>query len=542
MTDFVWGGRKSAVVNKNQSTKDIKELIELPQLPVAAPELAPPAEDKFLIHRSAILSFKSCPYQAYLTYWYKGHGVIPTAMPQHLLIGICIHRGLQHLLEHCRIEHPSGDFKEKCIDDAVMYAHEVYAKDILAKREIELKKVWNAGTKSYDVEDLNYTVKEIYNLIEALIRAFAAYRLKSFLEEYEVLEVEKEEVFESFSDIVTWLGKSDGLLRRRIDNELVVLSFKTAAEFANNTLFNILIDMQGCSEIVMVEERLDRLYKNLHKNDGKVIGEEITLGLEAYLLELWRSRNRVCNVINNVKVFANQYEYLIKGKHRADSSEPLKFKYQTHLLHPIKSNAVQVMQLGSGLRFGSSGSSTYEWIIPQGKLPKGKMKIDIADDIGVNEWISRLANLEIQPEAGNPFQDVIIGGERTIAKRSLNQLKEWRISTQFEAETIARSVSQIENLQRKIQIAGETKHEGWMKYQAELLDILQTKLLQFFSRDGKDAGICFNYYGGKCPFTSHCHEGLHIDDGLESGMFIVREPHHELEVERFKEKGYLKDE
>jgi hypothetical protein len=50
--------------------------------------------------------------------------------------------------------------------------------------------------------------------------------LKSFLEEYEVLEVEKEEVFDSFSPIVTWLGKADGLLRRKSDNELIILSFK----------------------------------------------------------------------------------------------------------------------------------------------------------------------------------------------------------------------------------------------------------------------------------------------------------------------------
>jgi hypothetical protein len=27
----------------------------------------------------------------------------------------------------------------------------------------------------------------------------------------------------------------------------------------------------------------------------------------------------------------------------------------------------------------------YEWKIPQGKLPKGKRKIDIVDDIGVKE-------------------------------------------------------------------------------------------------------------------------------------------------------------
>jgi hypothetical protein len=42
---------------------------------------------------------------------------------------------------------------------------------------------------------------------------------------------------------------------------------------------------------------------------------------------------------------------------------------------------------------------------------------------------------------------VIIGGEERLAKRSLDQLREWRISTQFEAEEIANAIGQIEDLQ-----------------------------------------------------------------------------------------------
>jgi hypothetical protein len=505
-------------------------------------------EEKFLIHRSAILSYKACPYKAYLEYWYKGHGVSPATMPQHLLIGICIHRGLQHLLEHCRIEHPDGDFTEKCIDDAVMWAHKVYT-EVLQKRELELKRVKVNGV--WEVEDLTYTIREIHALIEALIRAYAAYRLRPFLNEYEVLEVEKEEVFDSFSSIVTWLGKADGLLRRRSDNELIILSFKTAAEYSNSTMFNIQIDMQGCSEIVAVEDRLNRLYKEFNsivyvENNVVYIAsdvikkglsnfsiaheKEITDGLMKYF------EQSILRSVKEIKVFANQYEYLIKGKHRADSSEPLKFKYQTHLLHPIKSDSAAVMQLGSGLRFGNISRAEYEWKIPQGKLPKGKRKIDIVDDIGVKNWIEKLSRIEVQPEEGSPFQDVIIGGEDRLAKRSLDQLREWRISTQFEAEEIANVIGQIEDLQKKLVIERDNPER-----EIAILDTLQTKLLQYFSRDGKDAQLCYDYYGGRCPFTDHCHGNLHIDDGLESGMYITRTPHHEAEVERFKEKGYLKE-
>lgn len=509
--------------------------------------------EKFLIHRSAILTYKACPYKAYLEYWWRGHGVVPSEMPQHLLIGICIHRGLQHLLEHCRVDHPNGDFTEKCIDDAVMFAHQVYA-EILGKKSLELKRTWKNG--GWEEEDLNYTVREIGNLIEALIRAYAIARLRDFLDEYEVLEVETEEVFDSFSEIVTWLGKADALVRRRRDNALLPISFKTAAEFSNSTMFNILIDMQGCSEIVAIEERLNRIYSAfceatsvdtngvilykaefVNKGITKIANGDL-IKLSDGLLDYFADARM--NGIKIIEVFANQYEYLIKGKHRADSSEPTKYKYHTPLLHAIKSDAAQVMQLGSGLTFGDKLPSKYEWQIPTGKLPKGKRKIDIADDIGIKNWIEMLAKGEVQPELGNPFDDIIIAGEERIAARNREQLKEWRISTQFEAEEIAGRVKVLNDIQETIK-ASDYSPTSRMLHLESLQNLLQEKLFQWFRRDGKDSQLCYNYYGGKCPFTEHCHKGLAIEDGLESGMWEIREPHHELERKRFVEKGWLKE-
>lgn len=535
MTEFKWGRPKSELDKADEEFAKIHienaAILQEPDAPELAQVQVNNSNEKFLIHRSAILTYKACPYKYFLEYALGGHGVVSFAMPQHLLIGIAIHRGLQHLLEHCRVEHPDGDFSEKCIDDAVDFAHKVFV-EVIEKREIELKKKWNGS--SYDVEDLNYTIKEIYNLIEALIRAYAVYRLRNFLEEYEVLEVEKEEVFDSFSDIVTWLGKADGLLRRKKDNELVILSFKTASEFGNSNMFNIRIDMQGCSEIIAVEDRLNKHYKIFYEAFVKANAYVQEVGDELHNYFHWKIRQTIGFV--PIQVFANQYEYLVKGKHRADSSEPLKYKYQTHLLHAVKSDSAAVAQLGSGLRFGASGSIEYEWVIPQGKLPKGKKKFDVADDVGVKVWVDMLARGEVQPEKGDALEGVIIAGEERLAKRSLEQLKEWRISTQFEAEEIAERVRTLNDLKLRAAFP-----ENESSTRDMLLEIYETKLKQFFRRDGMDSQLCYAYYGDKCPFTEHCHKGVMIEDGLESGMWIVREPHHELEVERFKEKGFLKE-
>lgn len=502
-------------------------------------------QEKFLIHRSAILSYKACPMKYYLEYAWGGHGVSHHRIEQHLLIGICIHRGLQHLLEHCRVEHPDGSFEEKCIDDAIMWAHKVFT-EIISKRELALKKSFDKTMNSWIEEDLNYTVKEIYALIEVLIRVYASYRLPSLLDEYEILEVEKEEVFDDFSEIVTWLGKADGLLRRKSDNALIVLSFKTASDFSKSTMSNILIDMQGCSEIVAIEERLNRIKHKLKSDSYQIVkdagdttyvfdNESITKGLFDYI---------VCTHPNRrIEVFANQYEYLVKGKHRADSTSPTFYKYQTHLLHPIKSGGGAAMQLGSGLKFGSGiylGQSEYEWVIPQGKLPAGKHKINIVDDIGIKAWVDMLARLEVQPEKGHPFESVVYAGEERLAARTQEQLKEWRISTQFEAEEIAGYLAVLNNIAGKIDACEELNTPN-IEYLNDLKELAQVKLLQFFSRDGKDAQLCYDYYGGSCPFTSHCHESVSIEDGLESGLYIMRIPHHQLEVERFIKKGWLKE-
>lgn len=494
-------------------------------------------KEKFIIHRSAILAYKSCPYKYYLEYAYGGHGLSHHQIPQHLLIGICIHRGLQHLLEHCRVEHPSGDFTEKCIDDSVMWAHSVYA-EILGKRTLELKKSWDKTAKCWIHEDLNHTVREIANLIEALIRAYAAFRLKNFLDEYEVLEVEQEEVFDDFSDIVLWLGKADALVRRKKDNALLPISFKTAADFNNSTMSNILIDMQGCSEIYAIEDRLNKLVNLIKYTEEKY--NEIWLEENGITEQLYKFLYPFTKSGQRVKVFANQYEYLVKGKHRADSSEPTLFKYQTHLLHALKVQTQKTKQLGAGLSFGiTSNQSGYEWVIPPGKLPAGKRKISIVDDIGIKEWIHMLSTLQVQPEKGNPFEDVIYAGEERLAARTQEQLKEWRISTQFEAEEIAGYIQVLEGIRISIEMA--EKYEDRVEFVEKLSALFQEKLFQFFSRDGKDAQICYDYYGGSCPFAGHCHEGVNIEDALESGLYIMRTPHHQIEVERFIQKGWLKE-
>jgi hypothetical protein len=67
-------------------------------------------------------------------------------------------------------------------------------------------------------------------------------------------------------------------------------------------------------------------------------------------------------------------------------------------------------------------------------------------------------------------------------------------------------------------------------------DLAQTAINRFFP---KNTQSCHNYYGGDCTFVSTCHSNQTIEEGLETGFYKKREPHHELELEEFKEKGFL---
>src|SRR4030095_10745478 len=111
-----------------------------------------------------------------------------------------------------------------------------------------------------DVQDqslaeVNYVYREQKALVEALIRAFALRGLPRLLSEYEVVEVEQEEKWE-ITPAFTFMGRPDGLLRSREDGEYYALSFKTCATYDSYTEKLGRYDMQGLSELVVLNQRL----------------------------------------------------------------------------------------------------------------------------------------------------------------------------------------------------------------------------------------------------------------------------------------------
>lgn len=474
------------------------------------------------VSRSAILEHFTCPYKHYLTYWAHGTGLHPTKQSLDLLIGSVVHRGLQHLFEHCRVEHPDGSFEEACVDQAVEVAGDLW-RDSLSKRSLALK-------SSAEYDRLDWIIAEQECLWEGLIRAFAIYKLPGILEEYEILEVEKEEVFEGFSEYITFLGKADGLFLRKRDKALVVLSIKTTSQYADVTTRDILHDMQGVSETFLTQERIERAWKEFHDfNYQNKPYEDWTDEEDKFMTSYqWFSKFETCP-----KVFAVQYEYLVKGQRRSnsygdDGTDATKEYYQqSFLCHPMKFDAVRRILLGKG---GSTlNPAQYKWKWGKGRQPKGWEKTDIWNDIGIKTWIEMLATRQVQPELGHPFDWILHTPDLIV--RSEEELKEWLVSTRFKAERIRSYVEEINFLAEK---AYATDGEREM-----LEEQLQIKLWQYFE---KNTLSCHDFYGNDCQYVRHCHELETIEAMTDAGDLIPRIPHHELEREDLIKKGLIEDE
>jgi hypothetical protein len=473
------------------------------------------SENRSFTSRSAVISHFVCPYKRFLTYHIEGTGLVPEKQSLDLLNGSIVHRGIQHLLEHCRKHSPDEQLTEGCIDEAVEVARELWQKE-LGKSGLWLH--------SGEEDRLEWIIAEQECLWEGLIRAFGVRRLPEILEEYEILEVEHEEVSTTFSDIVTFLGKADGLFRRKSDNVIVILSLKTCSEYVEVTTRDILHDMQGVSEWFLVQERLDRTYNEylrlLELCDGTGDASKTfddfawsiggPTGLAGYF--------KFCAENNQEpKVFAVQYEYLIKGKRRQEQQGSGIYCQQSFLCHPLTKESL--IRIGFGVGGGTSiDPDVYKWKWGKGKYGKGWAKADIWNDIGIKAWIEMLATGQVQPEEGDPFQnilhtpDLIVRGEREI--------EEWLVSTRFKEEQIVEYLGEIE-----YEISNRSPEKI-------MLNNIQELIWKYFP---KNTLSCHDYYGKDCQFVQHCHQYESIEDMQLAGVLIPRISHHEMEREALKQ-------
>lgn len=382
----------------------------------------------FLFDRSRLECYQRCPRRYYWSYVYKDLGLSPAKRPLPLAFGGSCHLGLENLL------------RGEGIDKAVQIAQSEFEQQARG-RGLELEQ----NESAYDV------YKEQSALLEALLRAWYIVRYPSFIAEYEILALEKEELWEVCPDI-KFMARADGLLRSRSEGDLYILSFKTAKEYRKKQGDSGRTDIQGISELVAVEERL---------------GE---------------------------RVQGIQMEYLVKG--RRDEWPKGSGIYQT-------ANPLIRPWCGPNGRL----AHTWYWEDLDGGHTLGSKyrKTFVPDFSSIADWIDKLASGVVQPEAGSCLERYIIS---PIAyHRNRDEIESWKIQAR--------------------------KQAGEMDYHGKAVELARMEERDFLG--ALDEHFVQHRhsceYPTKCPMWDIC-----FGAGPESGKFVAREPHHELE-QQYAEEG-----
>lgn len=369
---------------------------------------------RVFIDRSRILERQRCPRKRWLTYHEgaAGVGIEASRKPLALAVGGSVHEGLAQLLllgqqeydlflrnpvaGHAEVVFSIG-MEEQAVQVALadfqgfanrldldaseqaglqLSAEAVRQRDemIAQARELGMDTAGIGGDHAEGKSEFDrYLFAEQSALVEGMVRAYSRRRLRPLLEQYEVLEVEREgtwqlDTWKSFHPVTdeldTWemyfMSRPDALLRDRQTNELHVLSYKTTGAWDVRKARDIEHDMQGLSEGVEVERRLARWWE---WSKSERVTEEYKKGVDhTGTFHMWSEEHgkEECPVsmfkfLKGLsappRIAAIRYEFLLKGERWKDKElgARLGMEVRSQKSHLIRQYvAVSVPKRGDG--------------------------------------------------------------------------------------------------------------------------------------------------------------------------------------------------
>jgi hypothetical protein len=199
-----------------------------------------------MFDRSRHELYEKCPRLRFLAFEYKpnqdhpeaSNGLQRVAHAVPLLTGGMVHKGIEFV------------FAGYDINAAIANALAAYD-EAIEKRGIDVEEMAPEPT---------WIVKVQRALIEALVRGWEAYVLPGIWEEYEVIEVEREERAEFVDGDYHWtmLARADAIVKRKSDGLLFIRNLKTISELKDYKIKGYRYDTQTISEVLAVEQRIDQ--------------------------------------------------------------------------------------------------------------------------------------------------------------------------------------------------------------------------------------------------------------------------------------------
>lgn len=418
-----------------------------------------------------------------------------------------------------------------------------------------------------------YLKEELAALCEGMVRAWSRRRWKSLLENFEVLEVEREgewklgEVefplqvlgFDSHSwwerddrtepqcstcgvyrneevasktcagaigksAEIHFLSRHDALLLERSTNYLYLQSFKTTGTWDRRKEMDAQVDMQGLSEAVDVEKRFGEAWELL-----KAINQTVelnkdnwcgTLGLAATqpmwkkVLELVSERTAIWlnDLPDPPQILGVRYEYLLKGsrrKDRKDAMNPDKYVQESILVRAYKQEGIT----SDDRRW----AWTYDWNDETGKGRRldyrSWQKAVVWKTMPIADWIDLLDQGKVQEgaltEQGEPM-DALAGQFVPVVTVYRSRDSFYDLMETMEAQEV--------QIAKDVAAVREAEKSGGYSARRSELN----------KRFGRTLTACS--YPGKCGHWECCHGSPEIQVNPEaSGLFTVRTPNHPAE-------------
>lgn len=552
---------------------------------------------RIYIDRSRIVTRERCPRRRFLEYHESGTGIVPKRTPLPLAVGGSVHEGLAVLLRESqdKLNAAPTDFvlddtsiEERAVAAALkdfsqyqskiaVDASEAVAMQPTAQAEAFAQQVMaqarELGMDTAAIGQLGsdpavaqsefdrYLWAEQSALVEGLVRAYSRRRLRPLLEQFEVLEVEREGEWKlgewtrlndpvavltndkgliSYKeDVELWfMSRPDALLRERQTNELYLLSYKTTAQWDVRKARDSEHDMQGLSEGVEVERRLAHWWGLLnHPTTSPSARLESAPQAMTDFLKSCPAPPRI---------HAIRYEFLLKGERWKDRELSARLgiecrSQKSHLVYRYV--ATSTPKTGKNTDSFRVGDVCWAWEFTRpedqqaSKLYAGNWRPRaVWEDGSIRDWIDRLDRSEVLMSG----EDSTIGlaprqlGYRSDAQamgvteqhpldavfippvvvyRSDDQLRDW--------------VEQVEHSEREV--AGHV-----MEVMAATDGGEKRHLLNLYFPQNRHS--C--EYPSQCPFARDrvgvCWAGAEMQGdplGVGAGEYVRRQPNHPVETQ-----------
>ena len=507
-------------------------------------EAAVVVKTDYFTDRSRTQLYQRCHRARWWENEYQRRGIVPKRLSLHLIVGSAFHAGAAYLLREAGMQQDTGaDLEDRAVNAALREFDSLSTDGIESDFESEAMALATLGVTTTDTVPesafqpvhqaesafptglegaQSYLRAEMRALTEALVRVFARRGLSRLLEQYIVLEVEREGKWLMAEDATIrlwWMSRLDALLVDRVTNQLVIQSFKTAGDLDVRRLRDAERDMQGLSEVPDIEMRLGQWWQELHQADRKSV----------------RSFDIACMFVNHElimrdylqaqhsapRVDAIRYEYLLKGRRDKNANLSARMGCQMRVQNtPLLRAWFPKGQLLTASDAAGQIKHSFAWTNELGEskrlYAKNYEQKPVWEVMPIREWIDMLDSGRVQPEAREPGtldkpQDVLGESLATpvIVYRQDDEFRDW--------------YEQVEAQERAVVYAAQTVHEqaGDPARQRSLLNVLFPQ----------NRNACS--YPGDCSFARICYGSEQMRaDPLGSGHYRVRTPNHPVEGER----------